>query len=203
MTAVAGSPAVPVLEVERIRRDFPILATRVNGRPLVYLDNAATTQKPVQVIDALAKYYQEANANIHRGVHRLSELATAAYEDAREDLRRFFGIESADQIVFTRGTTEAINLVAQAYARPRLAAGDEILVSEMEHHSNIIPWQLLTQETGAVLKVIPVDEQGVRANVAGLRPKDWSNVTEYGAPRKAVGTVAGLTLMVGHVTTSV
>ena len=159
MTAVLMTPPVQALDVERIRRDFPILARAVNGKPLVYLDNAATSQKPTTVIEAVSRYYQEENANIHRGVHRLSELATAAYEAARETLREFLGAAQPEEIIFTRGTTEAINLVAQSYGR-RLSPGDEIVLSEMEHHSNIVPWQLVAEQTGAALKVIPVDEAG-------------------------------------------
>jgi cysteine desulfurase / selenocysteine lyase len=159
MTAVLQPPSTP-FDVRQVRRDFPILASQVNGRSLVYLDNASTSQKPVSVIEAMSRFYREENANIHRGVHRLSELATASYEAAREDLRRFLGAGSAGEIVFTRGTTEGINLVAQSYARPRLSLGDEIILSEMDHHSNIVPWQLVAEQTGAVLKVIPVDDSG-------------------------------------------
>jgi cysteine desulfurase/selenocysteine lyase len=160
MTATLTAASTPALDVERVRRDFPILGIRVNGRPLVYLDNAATSQKPVAVIEAITRYYQEENANIHRGVHRLSELATAAYEAARETMGRFLGAGDAEEIIFTRGTTEGINLVAQSYGRSRISPGDEIVVSEMEHHSNIVPWQLLSDETGAMLRVIPVSEAG-------------------------------------------
>jgi cysteine desulfurase/selenocysteine lyase len=160
MTATLVNRQSPPLDVERIRRDFPILASEVNGKPLVYLDNAATSQKPTAVLEAISHYYQAENANIHRGVHRLSELATAAYETAREALRAFLNAEQPEEIIFTRGTTEAINLVAQAYGRSRLARGDEIILSEMEHHSNIVPWQLVAEATGAVIRVIPVDEAG-------------------------------------------
>jgi cysteine desulfurase / selenocysteine lyase len=160
MTATMVSRQSPPLDVERIRQDFPILASEVNGKPLVYLDNAATSQKPTPVLEAISHYYQAENANIHRGVHRLSELATAAYETARETLRGFLNAEQPEEIIFTRGTTEAINLVAQAYGRPRLARGDEIILSEMEHHSNIVPWQLVAEATGAIIRVIPVDEAG-------------------------------------------
>ncbi|HET7923160.1 MAG TPA: cysteine desulfurase [Gammaproteobacteria bacterium] len=144
----------------RWRRDFPILQRQVHGKPLVYLDNAATAQKPQAVLDAIAAYYRQDNANVHRGVHRLSELATEAYEGAREAARRFINAASIREIVFTRGATEAINLVAQSYGRSRLQAGDEIIVSEMEHHSNIVPWQLLAAQTGAVLKVVPINAAG-------------------------------------------
>jgi cysteine desulfurase/selenocysteine lyase len=143
-----------------VRRDFPILRQRVNGRPLVYLDNAATTQKPQVVIDRLTRYYVEENANVHRGVHRLSEQASGAYEGARETVRRFLNAGNSREIVFVRGTTEAINLVAQTYGRAHVAAGDEILVSGMEHHSNIVPWQRLCHDAGARLRVIPVTDTG-------------------------------------------
>jgi cysteine desulfurase/selenocysteine lyase len=158
VTAVLG--AAPALDVERVRGDFPILSTRVNGRPLVYLDNAATSQKPTAVLSAIETYYGSENANIHRGVHYLSERATAAYEAARDTVRAFLGAASAEEIIFTRGTTESLNLVAQAYGRSRLSPGDEIVLSEMEHHSNIVPWQLLAESTGAVIRVIPVDPAG-------------------------------------------
>ena len=148
------------LDVERIRADFPILRRRARGRPLVYLDNAATTQKPQSVIDALTGYYTEINANVHRGVHELSELATQAYEASRETVRAFFNAASVQEIVFTRNATEGINLVAYAFGRRRVEAGDEVLISAMEHHSNIVPWQLLCDETGARLRVAPIDDTG-------------------------------------------
>ena len=147
-------------DAERLRRDFPILHQAVHDRPLVYLDNAATSQKPRQVMEALDHYYRFDNANIHRGVHTLSERATAAYEEARDKVQRFLNAADRREIVFVRGATEAINLVAQSYARPRLQPGDEILITEMEHHSNIVPWQLVCEQTGAVLKVVPIDETG-------------------------------------------
>src|SRR3989344_6410256 len=153
-------PATTGLDVTRVRADFPILRQCVRGKPLVYLDNAATTQKPLTVIEALDHYYRFDNANIHRGVHALSERATAAYEGARETVRRFSGARSTKEIVFVRGATEAINLVAQTWGRANVKAGDEILVSEMEHHSNIVPWQMLCQRTGATLKVIPINDAG-------------------------------------------
>ena len=146
--------------VEAIRRDFPILSRTVRGKPLVYLDNAATTQKPRQVMDALNDYYRRYNSNIHRGVHTLSEQATGAYEAARGKIRAFINAASDKEVIFTRGTTEGINLVAQSYGRSRLAPGDEIIVSEMEHHSNIVPWQLLREQTGAKIKVIPINDAG-------------------------------------------
>jgi cysteine desulfurase / selenocysteine lyase len=148
------------LDVGRIRADFPILQQTVHGKPLVYLDNAATSQKPRAVIDAVSRYYLEDNANIHRGVHTLSERATRAYEGARGRVQRFLNAADSREILFTRGTTEGINLVAASYARPRLKPGDEILISWMEHHSNIVPWQLVCEQTGAVLRVVPINEDG-------------------------------------------
>ena len=147
-------------DVEKIRRDFPILRQTINDHPLVYLDNAATTQKPQAVVDALRHYYETDNANIHRGVHELSVRATEAYEKSRVKAQRFISAGRREEIIFTRGTTEAINLVAQAYARPILKSGDEILITTMEHHSNIVPWQLLCEQTGAVLRVAPINDRG-------------------------------------------
>ncbi len=146
--------------VATYRQDFPILGQTVRGNPLVYLDNAATAQKPHQVIEALDEYYRTYNSNIHRGVHTLSEVATDAYENARRKIQHFINAETLKEIIFVRGTTEAINLVAQSYGRSKLRAGDEIIVSVMEHHSNIVPWQLLCEQTGAVLKVIPINDAG-------------------------------------------
>jgi cysteine desulfurase/selenocysteine lyase len=154
-------PAIqPAYDIKAVRADFPILQETIHGKPLVYLDNAATTQKPVQVIAALDEYYCHYNSNIHRGVHTLSEKATAAYEGARKKIRTFINAESTKEIIFTRGTTESINLVAQSYGRSTLKPGDEIIISEMEHHSNIVPWQLLCEQTGAVLKIIPINDDG-------------------------------------------
>lgn len=141
-------------EIKEIRQDFPILQTQVRGKPLVYFDNAATTQKPRVCIDATTQYYAKENANVHRGVHYLSELATQKYEDTRQALANFVQAPSSDTIVFTRGTTEAINLVAYGFAQTILKPGDEIIISVMEHHSNMVPWQLACQNTGAVLKII-------------------------------------------------
>ncbi|HOB73286.1 MAG TPA: cysteine desulfurase [Phycisphaerae bacterium] len=148
------------LDVEKIRQDFPILQQRINGRPLAYLDNAATTQKPRAVIDALQHYYARDNANIHRGVHELSVRATEGYERARTIVQRFLNAADPREIIFTRGTTEAINLVAASYGRKHIGPGDEIIVSAMEHHSNIVPWQLLCEQTGARLRVIPINDDG-------------------------------------------
>ncbi|MGF6978802.1 cysteine desulfurase/selenocysteine lyase [Paraburkholderia sp. JPY465] len=146
--------------VARWRSDFPILRELIHGNPLVYLDNGATTQKPSAVIDAQRDYYEHTNANVHRGVHELSQRATNAYEAARERIARFINAARAEEIVYVRGTTEAINLVAQSYVRPLAKPGDEILISAMEHHSNIVPWQLVCEQTGAVLKVVPIDDSG-------------------------------------------
>ena len=152
--------ARPALDVPRLRAEFPILATSVRGRPLVYLDNAATSQKPKAVIDALRRYYTTQNANVHRGVYALSELATAAYEAVREKARVFLNARAEQEIVFVRGTTEAVNLVAASWGRTNLRSGDEVLVSAMEHHSNIVPWQLVCEATGAKIRVIPMNQRG-------------------------------------------
>ena len=147
-------------DVTRVRRDFPILATQVHGKPLVYLDNGATSQKPRSVIDAVSHYYESGNANVHRGVYALSESATAAYEGTRAKVARFLNAREDREIIYVRGTTEAINLVASSFGRLKVKAGDEILVSAMEHHSNIVPWQILAEQTGATLQVIPMNERG-------------------------------------------
>lgn len=149
-----------VFDVQTVRRDFPALHQQVHGKPLIWLDNAATTQKPQCVIDTLAHYYAHDNSNIHRGAHTLAARATDAYEEARQKVQRFLGAGSPAEIIFTRGTTEAINLVTQTYGRKFIGPGDEVVVTTLEHHSNIVPWQLLCQQTGAVLRVIPIDEQG-------------------------------------------
>jgi len=148
------------LDVYAIRQQFPILNREVKGRPLVYLDNAATSQKPQAVIDALVNYYTNYNANIHRGIHTLAEEATLAFEATRDAVQQFIHAASREEIIFTRGTTEGINLVAYTWGRQNIKAGDEIIISTMEHHSNIVPWQILCEEKGAVLKVIPINEQG-------------------------------------------
>ncbi len=154
--------AVSITEsrLERVRADFPALHQQVRGKPLVYLDNAATTQKPEAVIQAIEHYYRWDNANVHRGVHTLSERATAAFEGARDRLRAFLNARSTRELIFVRGATEGINLVAQSWGRSSLREGDEILVSEMEHHSNIVPWQMVCEQTGAKLRVIPINERG-------------------------------------------
>ncbi len=155
-------------DVEQVRKDFPILAQKVHGKPLVYLDNGATSQKPRAVIEALNHYYAEQNSNIHRGVHHLSERATAAYEAAREKVRRFVNARREQEIVFVRGTTESINLVAQSYGRTFLKEGDEIIISAMEHHSNIVPWQMLCEQVHARLRVIPMNHDGELTGVGIL-----------------------------------
>jgi cysteine desulfurase/selenocysteine lyase len=149
-----------VWDVSRVRADFPILAREIRGRPLVYLDNAATAQKPRAVIEAIERYYETGNANVHRGVHALSQEATLEYERVRELAATFLGAGAASEIVFTSGTTAALNLVAQSYGGSVLRPGDEILVTEMEHHSNLVPWQLVAERTGAIIKAIPVTESG-------------------------------------------
>ena len=158
--ALRGVGQHPPFNVAAIRRDFPILAERVNGRPLIWLDNAATTQKPQAVIDRLAHFYAHENSNIHRAAHELAARATDAYEGARATVQRFLGASSPDEIVFVRGATEAINLVAQSWGRQNILSGDEIIVSHLEHHANIVPWQQLASEKGARLRVIPVDDSG-------------------------------------------
>lgn len=151
----------PSIDVDGIRAQFPILEREVHGKPLVYLDNAATTQRPVRVIEAIDRFYRYTNANVHRGVHQLSVEASEQFESARTALARFLNAPSEREIVFTRGTTEAINLVANSFVRPKIKPGDEILITHMEHHANIVPWQMLAEATGAVLKVAPIDTKGV------------------------------------------
>lgn len=160
-------PAAAPLDAERLRADFPVLHQEVNGRPLVYLDNAASSQKPAAVIDAIAGYYRRDNANVHRGVHALSVRATDAFEAARGKVARLMGITDEAELIWTRGTTEAINLVAYAWAMTHLRAGDEILLSVMEHHSNLVPWQLVAQRTGARLRFLQMDDQQ-RLELSGL-----------------------------------
>jgi cysteine desulfurase / selenocysteine lyase len=159
-TIVRRGDVAAAFDVQKIRRDFPILSQKIHGKPLVYLDNAATTQKPQAVIDTMVRSYAEDNANIHRGVHLLSERATRAYEDAREKVQKFLNAPDLREIIFVRGTTEGINLVAQTFGRANIGKGDEVLITEMEHHSNIVPWQLICEEKGAQLKVIPITDEG-------------------------------------------
>jgi len=184
-------------DVERIRGEFPGLHQEVHGHPLVYLDNAATTQKPRAVIDAVERFYLRDTSNIHRGVHTLAERATATYEGARRTVARFVGAPAAEEVVFTRGTTEAINLVARSFARPRLAPGDEVLVTWMEHHANIVPWQIVCGEAGAAVRALPIDERGV-LDLAALdealdrgRARDGNRIkiVAVGHVSNALGTV--------------
>jgi cysteine desulfurase / selenocysteine lyase len=149
-----------VYDVEKIRKDFPILHQQVNGKPLVYLDNAASNQKPISVINALTSYYSTINANIHRGIHTLSEKATSEYELTRASVKEFINASSTEEIIFTRGTTEGINLVASTYGRKNISKNDIIILSGMEHHSNMVPWQMLAEEKGAIIKIIPLDTHG-------------------------------------------
>ena len=157
---LSPDPAANMFDAERIRAEFPILAQEVNGRPLVYLDNGATSQKPQRVIDAIRHYYESDNANVHRGLHALSERATNAYEGARDTVRAFLNAADRREIVFVRGATEALNLVAQSWARPRLGPGDDVVITTMEHHSNIVPWQIVCRQTGARLRVAPIHDSG-------------------------------------------
>jgi cysteine desulfurase/selenocysteine lyase len=182
--------AQPALRVDEIRQEFPILRQTVRGQPLAYLDNAATTQKPAAVIDAVASYYREANANVHRAVYELSGRATALYEGARDKVRRFVNARSVREIVFVRGTTEAINLVAQSYGRGRLGSGDEVLITHMEHHSNIVPWQLLCESTGATLRVASIDDAGeldLGSFERALGPR--TRIVAIGHVSNALGTI--------------
>jgi cysteine desulfurase/selenocysteine lyase len=158
LTELSG--VASALDVEKIRADFPILGIKPRGKPLIYLDSAATSQKPRQVIDALRRYYEEENGNIHRGVHYLSELATHRYDETREAVRRFINAESHNEVVFTRNTTESINLVAATFGQAFVKAGDEIIISVMEHHSNIVPWQLMAERQGATVRAVPVTDIG-------------------------------------------
>ncbi len=150
----------PVFDVRKIREDFPIFREKIHGKPLVYLDNAATTHKPQAVLDTLRRFYETSNSNVHRGIHLLSQRATQDYENARVKVQGFLNAAEAREIIFVRGTTEGINLVAQSYGRKHVQAGDEIIISHMEHHSNIVPWQILCEEKRAVLRVVPINDQG-------------------------------------------
>ena len=161
MSVKAAASVETTAAVERLREEFPILAMQAHGRRLAYLDNAATTQKPREVLDAISTYYTSQNANVHRGVHLLSERATLAFEQAREHVAAFFGAARSHEVVFTRNATESVNLVASSWGGANLQPGDEVLISAMEHHSNIVPWQLACERTGAALKVIPIDDRGV------------------------------------------
>jgi cysteine desulfurase/selenocysteine lyase len=178
-------------DVSKIRQDFPILhQTLKNGQPLVYLDNAATSQKPQAVIDAIVDYYTYKNANVHRGVHTLGERATEAFESARIKVQQFIHAPAAKECIFTRGTTEAINLVTQSFVAPRLKAGDEILVSQLEHHSNIVPWQMICQKTGALLRVMPINQKGeIDLEAAKLLITEKTKFVAVGHISNAIGTI--------------
>src|SRR6516164_3669513 len=158
--AFAAQATAHTFDVKRVRADFPVLHQKVHGKPLVYLDNAATTQKPLAVIEAIEHYYRHDNSNIHRGVHALSERATEHYEKTRAAARRFLNAPDPREVIFCRGTTEGINLVAQTYGRQHVGAGDEVLITAMEHHSNIVPWQILCEEKSARLRVAPINDRG-------------------------------------------
>jgi len=177
-------------DIEAIRKDFPILDQLIYDKPLAYLDNAASSQKPVQVIEAIDHYYRKDNANVHRGVHRLSQRATDAYEASRTKVRDFINAKSDKEIVFVRGATEAINLVAQSFVRPQTKAGDEILISHMEHHANIVPWQMLCEQTGAKLRVIPMTEQG-GVDLTGIDDllTEQTKILAIGQVSNALGTI--------------
>jgi cysteine desulfurase / selenocysteine lyase len=200
MTVVASSHPVSLsgaFDVQRVRRDFPILSQKIHGKPLVYLDNAATTQKPQVVIDAMVRSYAQDNANIHRGVHLLSERATQAYELAREKVQHFLNAASSREIVFVRGTTEGINLVAQTYGRAHVGKGDEVLLTEMEHHSNIVPWQLLCEEKGAQLKVLPITDEGeLRLDLFEGLLTDRTRIVAVNHVSNSLGTINPIKTMV-------
>jgi cysteine desulfurase / selenocysteine lyase len=177
-------------DVQRIRRDFPILSRLVNGKPLVYLDNAASSQRPLQVIEAVDRYEKFSHANVHRGVHALSQEATEAYEGARDRVRRFIRAGSTREVIFVRGTTEGINLVAQSYGRSRLGKGDEILITALEHHANIVPWQLLCEQVGCTLEVAPIDRRGeVRLDELLKRLSRRTKIVAIAHVSNALGTI--------------
>jgi cysteine desulfurase/selenocysteine lyase len=179
-----------VIDVEVVRKDFPILETLPHGKRLVYLDSAATSQRPRQVIDRMVHFYEAENANVHRGVYELGEKATAAYEGAREAAARYIGARSTRSIVFTRGTTESINLVRYSWGRANIHEGDEILVTEMEHHSNLVPWQLLAQESGAVLRHLPIDDEGrLRVDLLGEFVTDRTKLVAVTLMSNVLGTI--------------
>jgi len=189
MTSVASAPR-EALDLAAIRQEFPILRQRIHGKPLVYLDNAATTQKPQAVIDRLVRYYGEENANIHRGVHVLSVAATDAYDAARDTVRRFLNAADSREVIFVRGATEGINLVAQTYGRGHVGAGDEIVISEMEHHSNIVPWQMLCEEKAARLRVIPITDAGeLRLDAYERLLSDRTRIVAITHVSNALGTI--------------
>jgi len=185
------------LDVQAVRANFPILKQQVRGKRLVYLDNAATTQKPQAVIDRIVRYYTQENSNVHRGVHYLSEVATAAYENARTTVKRFLNARDEKEIVFTRGTTEAINLVAQSYGRANVGEGDEVLITAIEHHSNIVPWQMLCREKGATLKVAPVNDAGeVIVEEFARLLNERTRIVAFGHASNALGTINPIERMI-------
>jgi len=197
MTAATERTEMTSIDVKRLRDDFPILSQTVHGKPLVYLDNAATAQKPRSVIEAVSRYYAEENSNVHRGVHRLSELATAAYEGAREKVRAFLGAASTREVVFVRGCTEGINLVAGSFGRQHVGPGAEARLTEMEHHSNIVPWQMLCEQQGARLVVVPIDDHGdvpLEEFVRRLSPR--TKLAAISHVSNALGTVLPVKAMV-------
>ncbi len=186
----ANPKTVGTYDVERVWRDFPILARQVHGKPLVFLDSAASSQRPRSVIEAVDAYEKLHHANVHRGVHQLSQEATAMFEHARERVRAFVNAASTREVIFTRGTTEAINLVAQSYARNRLEPGDEILLTALEHHANIVPWQLVAEQTGAVIRVAPMDRRGVvELDAVAAQMSDRTRIVACAQVSKALGTV--------------
>ena len=188
--AVRHPPFAASYDVDRIRKDFPILARDVRGKRLVYLDNAATTQKPQADIDRIVRYYTEENSNVHRGVHYLSEIATAAYEESRTTVKRFINARDEKEIVFTRGTTEAINLVASSWGRRNVGAGDEVLITAIEHHSNIVPWQMLCDEKGAKLRIAPVNDAGeVIVEEFAKLLTSRTKIVAFGHASNALGTI--------------
>jgi cysteine desulfurase/selenocysteine lyase len=188
--AAVGPSAVKPVDIDRVRQDFPILQRRIRGRELVYLDNAATAQKPQAVIDAVNRFYAHDNANVHRGVHYLSERATAAYDDARRTVAEFLHARYPHEVVFTRGTTDGINLVAQSFGRTFLRAGDEILITGMEHHSNIVPWQLICEQTGAVLRAAPLTADGeLDLGAFGRLLNDRTRLVAVVQLSNAIGTI--------------
>jgi cysteine desulfurase/selenocysteine lyase len=192
-----GSQVAEAFDVQAIRDDFPILRRQVRGKPLVYLDNAATTQKPQAVIDRIVRYYTQENSNVHRGVHYLSEVATAAYESARTTVKRFINARDEKEIVFTRGTTESINLVAQTYGRVNVSSGDEVLITAIEHHSNIVPWQMLCDAKGARLVVAPVNDAGeVMLDEFAKRLTERTRIVAFGHASNALGTINPIKKMI-------
>ncbi|HEX5520287.1 MAG TPA: aminotransferase class V-fold PLP-dependent enzyme, partial [Longimicrobiaceae bacterium] len=188
--AAGAEPARAGFDVERLRADFPLLSQSANGRPLVYLDSAATAQKPSVVIEAIERYYREDNANVHRGLYDLARRADVAYEGARERVARFFGVEDVAELIWTRGATEALNLVASSWGRANMRAGDEVLLSVMEHHANLVPWQMVAAETGARLRFLEMDAEQ-RLDLSGLDEllTERTRVVSLAQVSNAIGTV--------------